>query len=186
MFQRSPCRLAVVLEDQDVFEAPVFFQVNHAVAEGPDHIFHALDGKRSQRLVVIRSLNDDLMCAYAVHLVKHTFGRAIQIAFNSQSGKLVGHNADTPAGRVVGRLRPPGNGRAVAQHLGRRLAFVAGAKWTEPAFLLDGLADKIRRAFRPVGRDDDPTTRDRVFSQFGHSYRFLSLPAAGMTMLPLA
>ena len=78
VLERSARGFAVILEEQDVFEAPVFFQIENAVAEGPEHIFNALRRQRGQGGIVVGRLDDDLVRADAVHLVEHAFGLAVQ------------------------------------------------------------------------------------------------------------
>ena len=48
VFKRSARRFAMIFENQNVFEAAVFLQIENAVAEGPQHIFNALRRQRSQ------------------------------------------------------------------------------------------------------------------------------------------
>ena len=168
MLQRRSRRLAVIFEDQNVLESLVALQIDHPVAERPDHVFHPLDGKVGERRAMFRCLDDHLMRAHAVHLVEHAFGRAVQTAFNAQRRKFVGDYAHPPSRRVARRLRPADDGRAVAQHFGRRLVLVARTKRAESALHLDGLAGKICGPLGAIGGDDHPAAGDRIFSKLGH------------------
>src|SRR5437667_3226127 len=73
VFERGPGGVAVVFENQNVLEAPVLFEVEDPVAEGPEHVFDARHRHRRQGQVVVRRLNDHLVRADAVHLVVETF-----------------------------------------------------------------------------------------------------------------
>ena len=101
MLQRRSRRLAVIFEDQNVLESLVALQIDHPVAERPDHVFHPLDGKVGERRAVLRRLDDHLMRAHAVHLVEHSFGCAVQSALNAQRRKFVGDYAHPPSRRVA-------------------------------------------------------------------------------------
>ena len=111
MLERGARSFAVVLENEDVFEAAVLLQVEDAVAEGPEYVLDALGRQRSQRRVVVGRFDDHLVRADAVHLVEHAFGLAAQIAFDAQRGELVGHYADGPAGSMAAAAARLGLGR---------------------------------------------------------------------------
>src|SRR5438105_15343119 len=97
VLKRRASGLAVVLKNQNVLKAPVFLQVENPVAISPEHIFDPLGRKRSQSRVVIACFDNDFMRADAVHLVKHPLGLAIEITFNSESGKFIGNYAHGPS-----------------------------------------------------------------------------------------
>ena len=159
MLQRGAGRLAVVLEQHDVAEADVFLQVVDAIAERPQHFLDLPLGHLRHGQAVIGALDDHLVRADAVHLVVHAFALAVQLAFDAQRRKLVGHHAHAPS-----RLVRAAAG-AVGQHFGRGLLLVAVA---EGAKARGGrrhrLADEIGGAARAVGRDDYPAARDRVLT----------------------
>ena len=73
----------MIFEDEDVLEAAVLFQVEDAIAEGPENVFDPFGGEGSEAGVVVGGLDDDLMRTDAVHLVKHAFGLAIELAFDA-------------------------------------------------------------------------------------------------------
>ena len=74
MLERGAGGFSVILEEQDVFEAAIFFQVENAVAEGPEHVFDALGWELREGHVVVGRFDDDFVGADAVHLVEHAFG----------------------------------------------------------------------------------------------------------------
>src|ERR1700719_4915223 len=62
---------AVILEDEDVTEALIVLEVQHAVAVGPQHIFHGARGKRRERGGQLRSFLSNLVRADAAHFVEY-------------------------------------------------------------------------------------------------------------------
>src|SRR5579871_4422111 len=117
----------MVLEYQYVFETAVLFQVENAIAEGPQHVFHTLHWHGRQCLQVIRRFNHYFMGANAIHLVKHAVCLAIQIALDSQSGKFIGHYTQVPAGGVSSYILTG----AISQNFRRGSAFMAGTERAE-------------------------------------------------------
>src|SRR5262249_39987212 len=97
VLQRSTGRFAMIFEDQNVLKAAIFFQVEDSIAERPKDIFNSLWGKRCQAGGVVRRLNNHFMSTDTVHLVEHAFGLTVQIAFNSERGKLVRNYSHRPA-----------------------------------------------------------------------------------------
>ena len=118
-------------------------------------------------------IRDSFMGAHAIHLVKHSVRLAVQVALNSQCGKLVGYNAQIPSGGVWTRVLA----RTVSQYLRRRCALISGAKWTESAFQDDALAGKISGTLGAVSGNDHPASGNGVFSQFRHKH-YLTTAAA--------
>src|SRR5580700_3263767 len=115
---------------------------------------------------MIGRFDDYLMRADAVHLVKEAFALAVEIAFNAECGKFVGHDAHGPARGVCASVAP-----AVDQNLRRCLGFRAGA---ERAILAvgkrrDAFAQKIVRAFSTLGGNNHPAASNRIFSQLRQS-----------------
>ena len=51
VLERRPGGLAVVLEQEDVAQAMVAFQVDDAIAKGPEQIFDALFRQRTERIL---------------------------------------------------------------------------------------------------------------------------------------
>src|SRR4029077_583686 len=103
VLQRGSGRFSVILEEQNVFEAPVFLEVENTIAEGPQNVFDSLRRKRRQGGVVVGRFDDDFVGADAIHLVKHAFGLFIQIALDSEGRELVRNNADRPTRTVFQR-----------------------------------------------------------------------------------
>src|SRR5260370_38905780 len=122
----------VILENENVPEALVIFQVQHAVAVSPEHVFHGALWQSRQRRRMIRRLHDHFMSADSVHLVEEAFPFAVQIAFDAQRWEFVRYHSDTPA-RSVGPAAVP----AIYQNLSRRLDFVPPAKGTSLRLLGD-------------------------------------------------
>ena len=90
MLERRARGLAVILEEQDVFEARVLLQIDHALAEGQQHIGHLVDREAGQRRLVIGTLDDDLVGADPVHAIEQALARGLQLAFDAQRGNLLG------------------------------------------------------------------------------------------------
>ena len=100
----APAAVAVVLEDQDVPEPRVLLQVEHALAERPQHALDGDDRQRGQRLRVLGRLDDHLVGADAVHLVEQPLALAVERALDLQRGELVRDDPHVPPGR---RSAPP-------------------------------------------------------------------------------
>jgi len=83
MLQGRSGGFAVILEYQNVFETTVFFEVENAVAEGPEHIFNSLGRKIRQAGVMVRSFDDDFVSANAIHPVEHALGLAVEVSFDA-------------------------------------------------------------------------------------------------------
>ena len=168
MLERRPCGLAVIFENQNVLKAPVLFQIENAITESPENVFDTLGWQRRQTGIVIGSFNDHFMRANAVHLVEHAFGLAVQIAFDAQCRKLIRNYAHCPARTVALRRRAAIRVRAVGLNLRRCFTLVAITKRAEAALDFHSLPDKIGRTLGTVGRDNYPSSDDRVFSKLGH------------------
>src|SRR5205823_10835852 len=162
MFKRRAGRLAMVLEDENVFETAILLEIDDAIAEGPEHIFDALCRHGGEGLVMIRRLDDHFVCADAIHAVVHAVRTAVQVSFDPQCRILVGNHADRPAGLVPFAL-PMTKG----EDLRRSLGFIARTKGTESTLENYGVSDEISRSARAIGRDNDPASGDGVLPQFG-------------------
>ena len=103
MLERRASRPAVVLEQQDVAQAAVLPEVAHALAERRQHPLDLGLGHRRQRLDVIGRLDDDFVRADPVHAIEHPLAFAVEPALDLQRRKLVGHDAQFPAGTVARR-----------------------------------------------------------------------------------
>jgi len=89
-----------------------------------------------------------------------SFALAVQVALDSQRRKFVGYHAHLPARRIRGASIA-----AVLQNFRGRLRFIAVAERAGSHSLdLNALAQKIRRAFGPIRRNDDPSSGDGVFA----------------------
>src|SRR5260370_10113393 len=97
MVDGRPGGFPVILEDENVAEALVILQVQHAVAIAPEHILDGTFGQARERRKMIRRLNHDFVRADAVHLVKDTFSFAGQFALDPQHWKFVWDTRDAPA-----------------------------------------------------------------------------------------
>src|ERR1035441_5058304 len=168
MLQRSAGGIAMVLEEDDVAEAVVLFEIVDAFLEGPEDLFDELFGHAAEGLVVVGSFHNDLVGADAVHLVVHALALAVQLAFDAENGELIGHDAHPPAGLIA---IPRG---AVGQHLGRCLVFVPVAERAHGgAGRRRRQADKIAGTFGAIRGDDDPSPRDGGLTEFSEVRRFL-------------
>src|SRR2546423_11128581 len=105
VLQRCPCRLTVVLKDEDVLEPTVFLQIENSVTESPENVFDLLWRQGRQAGGVIVGFDNHFVGADSVHTVEHTFGLAVQVAFDSKRRKFVGHYADGPAWGIALRGR---------------------------------------------------------------------------------
>src|SRR5258708_3419403 len=166
MLQRSSGGFAMVFEDHDVLEAAVLFQVDHAVAEGPQNIFHSLYRHGGQRFPVVGRFNHPLMRAGSLPFVKHAISLVVQAAFDSQGGELVGYHAQVPAGSVAVAVFA----RTVGQNFRRCPVLIAGTERAETGTLNDGaLTGEVAGALGAVGGDNYPAARDRIFSHAMHT-----------------
>ncbi len=160
MLERSSRSFAMILENQDVAEALVVFQVEHAVAIGPKNVFHCFLRQLRQGGLVLRRFDDDFVRADAVHLVEQAFAFAVQFPFNAQSGKSIRHDADIPS-----RCVRAGAIAAVGENLRRRLRFIARAEGA-----IEGrpgkyaFAQKIHGALAPFRGDDYPPPCNWIFT----------------------
>src|SRR5579859_5383 len=159
MIHGCPSRFAMIFEDQDVPEALVVLQIQHAVAVCPKHVFESALGNCRKRSSVVWRFNDDFMCADAIHLVEQSFPFAIKLAFDFQSGKFVGNNANGPAWSISSATIS-----SVDKELRRRFGFVSRTEWAIFWIASHNLvAQKIHGPFAAVGRDNDPTPCDGIF-----------------------
>src|SRR5947209_18278836 len=111
------------------------------------------------------------MGAHAIHLVKHPVRLPVQVAFNPQCGKLVGHHPQVPPARVGMRILA----RTVSQDFRRRGAFIARTEWAESALQCDTLTGKISGALGTVSGNNHPASGNGVFSQLRHGYYLTAL-----------
>jgi hypothetical protein len=166
MLDGSAGGFTVILEDEDVAEALVVFEVEHAIAVGPEDVFDSARLERGESGHVVGSFDNDFMRADAVHFVEQAFAFAIEIAFDAESGEPIGNDTDVPAGGVGAAAVA-----TVDENLWRGFAFGARA---ERAILgagdEDAFAEKIGGAFSAVGGDDDPAACDGILTQLGQSW----------------
>src|SRR5262249_27810404 len=161
-------RFPVVLEDQNVLESPILFQIKNAVPKGPQHVFNLFGRKCRQGCIVVVGLDDDLMRAHAIHLVEHAFGLSIEVALNSQCRKFVRHHPNRPTRSIRLRLTSVLIG-TVGLYLWGSLALVAGAERAESAPHLYRITGKIGGTLGAVARNNHPAADDGVFSEFGQT-----------------
>src|SRR5580692_1104471 len=150
VFERSASRFAMVLEQQNVAQAGIAFQVEDAIAESPKEIFDPLFGKIGERDFVVRTLDDHFVRAHAAHSVVETLALAIERSFDAKSRELIGNHAQIPMAVAVFTIR---------EDLRRGIGFVAKAKGTTSIRLGKILAaGEIAGAPGATGGDDHPTT----------------------------
>src|SRR5580704_1370509 len=158
VLERGAGRLAVILEQQDVAEAAIVLQVEHAIAVGPENLFDRFLAQVRERLHVVRRFDDHFVRAHAVHAIEQAFALAIKATFNSQSRKLIRDNAQRPARRVFSCTVA-----AVGENFRRRLAFIAGAERTSgSSFDLNAFANEIEGPLPTLGGNDYPAPRDWI------------------------
>src|ERR1700747_744718 len=167
VFERSARRLTVVLENQNVFKAPVFLEIKDAVAKSPQHVFNALRRHGGEGSVMVGGLNGDFVRADTIHLVEHALGLAIQIAFNPQGRKLVRDDAHGPARSIAQGRRTAIRIRPVGLNLGWSFSLVPRAEGAEAAFNAHTFAYKICGTLGAIGGNDHPPAHDWIFSKFG-------------------
>ena len=118
---------------------------------------------------MVGRFDDDFVRADAADLVVQPVSLAVQFAFDAQRGEFIGDDAQAPLGWIA---------RSVAseyENLRRRLAFIARAERADAASLrLERLAHEIRRALGSIRRNNDPSSRNRVFTQFRHVFDLLA------------
>src|SRR5229473_2598011 len=109
---------------------------------------------------MVGRFDDDLVRTDAVHPVEEPFAFPVQVSLDAQRRKFIGNHSHLPARRI--RPTPVAT---VLQNFGRRLRFVTVTKWADSDSLdLDALAQKIRRPFGSIRRNNDPSSSDGVLS----------------------
>ena len=142
MLERCAGGLPVILEKQNVAEAAVVFQIEHAIAIGPQRFLDCLLRHGRKRELMVGRFDDHLVRAHAVHAVEQSVAFAVQVAFDAQRRKFIGHHAQRPSRRV-----PPAAVASVSKDFRRSLSFIPGTERTNPHSLdLNALAHEIRRA----------------------------------------
>src|SRR5262249_23731518 len=133
----------------------------------PHHVLDRAGRQGGEVAVVIRRLDEQLMRADAVHDVVDALAMALEVPLDAQCRKLVGDDADAPAGRVGGRLgRIP-----VGEDLGWRLALVTGAEGARSPAALDQAAREVARPPYALGRDDHPPSEGGILAELRHARR---------------
>src|SRR5437764_2266553 len=97
VLQRCPCRLTVVLKDENVLESTVFLQIENSVTESPENVFDLLWRQGRQAGGVIVGFDNHFVRADSVHAIEHAFGLTVQVAFDSQGREFVRNYTDGPA-----------------------------------------------------------------------------------------
>src|ERR1700730_6371009 len=166
VLERGAGGFSVIFENQDVFETTILLEVKDAVAEGPKHVFDTLGRKVGQAGVVVGSFDYDLMRTDAVHAVKHALSLAIEVALDTERGELVGNHPHRPARRVALEGRPAVGIGTVGLDLGGSFGLVAVTEGAGTAFDFDCFTSEIGRALGAIGRNNDPSAYDWVFSKF--------------------
>jgi len=109
-----------------------------------------------------------------VHPVEHSFGLAVQRAFNAEGGKLVRYHPHRPPWCVPLGGWSSIRSWTVGLNLRRCLTFVAIAKGAESALQLHILSGKIAWALGSIRGNNHPAANNRIFSQLRHSRTSLS------------
>src|SRR5260370_37636310 len=104
MIDRRARSFTVLLEEQNVSEALVILQVQHAITVPPEYVFHGTLRQSSQRRRMVWRFHDHFMSDDSVHLVEEAFSFAVQPAFDAQCRKFIGHHTNTP---TLGVAPPP-------------------------------------------------------------------------------
>src|SRR5262245_19812871 len=169
MLQRSACSFAVILENQDIPKPLVLFQVEHSVAEGPEHIFYCLLAKSRKSGVVIGCFDDHLVSADSIHLVKQALALPIEISLDAQGWELVWDNSKHPTRRAAGTSIG-----SIRKNLRQRVALMAIAKRAKSPCGLNRKPCEVGRALPALCGDDHPPARDRIFSKFWQSTSLLN------------
>jgi hypothetical protein len=86
---------------------------------------------------------------------------AVQVPLDPQGGKLVGDNSEFPTRRISDAAV-----RSVAEYFRRGLVLVAVTERTKSPFHLNAGFYEVTGTSATVSGDDNPPTRDGVFSQF--------------------
>src|SRR3984885_8325433 len=169
MLQRRSGRLTVILKQQDVLKPAVLLKIENAVAKCPQHVFNPFRGQGCETGGVVGSFDNHFMRPDTVHPVEHSFGLAVQRAFNAEGGKLVRYHPRRPP--WCGPLGGWSSIRSwtVGLNLRRCLTFVAIAKGAESALQLHILSGKIAWALGSIRGNNHPAANNRIFSQLRHS-----------------
>src|SRR6266478_1982912 len=160
-----PGSFSVIFEDENIAEALIVLQVQHAVPIAPEHVLHGAFRQGGERCKMVWRLNHDFVRADSVHLVKETLSLTVQFALDTQGGKFVGHNPDAPSWRVWASAIP-----SVDEDFRRSSSFIAHAEWAILLFSRDdALTEKVVRTLPSFRRNDHPSARDRVLPQLRQS-----------------
>src|SRR5687768_1438899 len=158
MIERRTSRGAMVLEDDDVAQADVAFQVEHTLAPRPEDFLNRGLRQRRERLAVTRCLDDDFVRADAVHAIEQPFAFAIEIALHAQCRKLVGYDAHVPPTAV-----------SIGKDRWRRFILMTLAERAKLVALRRRRFDvEVAGPLLALGRDDDPAASNGIFSEVGH------------------
>ena len=164
VLERRPRAGAVVLEDEDVADAPVTVEIHDALAVRLEHLDDVGDRQIAQVLVVLGPLDHHLVGPHAVHLVVEALAPALEDALDLERGELVRHHADLPAGAVGGAARGAGG-----VDLGRGLVLVARTEGAIAGAPLEPDGGEVRGPAAALGRDDHPAADHRVLAELGHA-----------------
>src|SRR5580700_1684212 len=153
-----------ILEHENVPEPRITQQIGYANLVRLNHATDGLDGLLFELQGRVWRFDDDLVRADAVHLVVHPLPFLVEVALDAQGGKFVRYHPYLPAGLVRFALRV-----AKRENLRRRHVLVALGKR-----ILGRLGHvhlhrhKIARTLRAVRGNDDPTSYNRILTQFWH------------------
>ena len=131
---------------------------------------------------MVIGLDNNFVCADAVHLVEHALGLAVQITFYAKRGEFVRHYADGPPGRITLRRRTAVLIGPVCLDFRRSLTFISITEGAKASSHLYGVASKVCRALGSVGGDNHPAANNGVFSEFGQFSRLPPAPAIRVSL----
>src|SRR5260370_16407006 len=106
MLEGSAGGFAVIFENEDVAEALGVFQVEHAVAEGPQNGFRSAGRERGERAHGVWRLDDHFVRADAVHFVKEAFAFAVKIALDAKRWEAITPAPNPPPTTAVAPSAP--------------------------------------------------------------------------------
>src|SRR5665811_388516 len=162
MRQTCPGVGPVILENRNVVHPMVQAQRVVALSVDAQDARHMRVREQHHIARMVRTVDDDLVKPEALNAPPEVLQAARRLHLARQRGKLVGDYAHGPRIAV----------RRVAQHLRRRLAFIAGTERTALDKLGYGLNHAMRgqflRPLGPLGRDDDPFLGEKVLAKLGH------------------
>jgi len=107
--------------------------------------------------------DDHLVGSDPVHLIVDPLPLSVQISFDTEGGELIGDDSERPSGGVGRSAIFP-----VGDDFRRGSILIPLTEGTEAADRFSLLWHEVRGPSTPFCGNDDPSTVNRIFSQFGH------------------